>query len=323
MIATRILTSALVTTLFIAPLTAAADAAGADHPFRFEAVDGRSLKLLEGDRPVLVYNHGQIANEKVPKARPRGAYVHPVYGLDGEVLTDDFPADHVNHRGLYWAWPHVKIGDAELDSWNVKPGLETRFIKWTQRATRPDGAALGVENGWFVGDKQVMREQVRFDVQAASGDARAIDVTLAWTVLDEPVTLRGAEGKGYGGLALRFGPRKSTVITVPNGRAKEDLVMANLPWADLSGDLGGMPNALSGAAIFIHPSDRDTPHEWMTRAYGMLAAGWPGAKPRTIAKGETVTLRYRLWIHRGNPDAAEIGRAYEAYCATAPAGESK
>ncbi|MGB7158380.1 MAG: DUF6807 family protein [Tepidisphaeraceae bacterium] len=311
----------LVTLLLVSALGAAAPPAE-KSAFRFEPVDERSLKLWDGDRPVLVYNHGDISSAKAPKARPRGAYVHPVYGMDGEVLTDDFPADHVNHRGLYWAWPHVAIGEQEADSWGLR-GIQTRFGRWTAKETRADRATLGVENGWFVGDKQVVRETVRFEVHPAAGDARAIDVTLTLTPVDQPLTLRGAEGKGYGGLALRFAPRKKTVITVPTGRAAEDLVMARLPWADFVGDVSGKPDALSGAAVFVHPEHRDLPPQWMTRAYGMLAAGWPGVKSQTIAAGETVTLKYRLWIHRGNPESAEIQKAYDAYGAEAKSGANE
>src|SRR5688500_1784349 len=183
------------------------------------AVSDKSLGLWEGDRQVLVYNHGVMSKPGVPTARKRSTYIHPIYGLDGEVLTDDFPADHVDHRGLYWAWPHIKLGDVEYDSWNVRPGLQTRFGKWTAKETHPDRAVLGVENGWFVGDKQVVREAVRLDIHPAASDARAIDVTLTWTALDDPVTLRGAEGKGYVGLSVRFGPRMTTVINVPQVRA--------------------------------------------------------------------------------------------------------
>ena len=51
--------------------------------------------------------------------------------------------------------------------------------------------------------------------------------------------------------------------------------------------------------------------------YGLLAVGWPGVTPKTLPAGEPVTCRYRIWIHRGTPDAAEIQRAYIDYCATA------
>src|SRR5262245_50627432 len=75
-------------------------AASGSKPFRFEAISDKSLKLWEGDQPVLVYNHGVITSPSAPKAKGRSSYFHPVYGLDGEILSDDFPKDHENHRGL-------------------------------------------------------------------------------------------------------------------------------------------------------------------------------------------------------------------------------
>jgi hypothetical protein len=52
----------------------------------------------------------------------------------------------------------------------------------------------------------------------------------------------------------------------------------------------------------------------MARHYGLVSVGWPGVKPQTIAAGETVTLRYRVWIHRGTPPAKTIQAAYDDYC---------
>jgi hypothetical protein len=128
------------------------------------------------------------------------------------------------------------------------------------------------------------------------------------------VTLWGAEGKSYGGFTMRFGPRKTTTtITTPGGVSKDDLVVTRLPWADLSGDLKGPPDELSGAAIFVAPDHPNYPPTWMARHYGMLAVGWPGVTPKTIAAGESVTCRYRVWIHRGVPGAAELQKAYETY----------
>ena len=60
--------------------------------FRFEVVNDKSLKLWEGERPVFVYNHGVITSQNALNAQARSSYFHPVYGLDGEVLTDDFPS---------------------------------------------------------------------------------------------------------------------------------------------------------------------------------------------------------------------------------------
>lgn len=291
-------------------LAVASKSAEAAEPtsFRFEAVNRDSLGLWEGDRPVLVYNHGTITNASTPKAQGHSGYIHPIYGLDGEVITGDFPADHRYHRGLYWAWPHIEISEKEYDLWSLR-GIRIGFERWMEREVRSDVASLGLENGWFVGEKKVMREIVRVRAHRVEAEGRAIDLELSWTPTDQAVTLWGAPGKSYGGLTLRFGPRTKTIVTIPDGRANEDLLVKQLPWADLSGNLGA--KGLSGAAIFVHPKHPDFPPEWMTREYGVLAVGWPGVKARTLEPGQTVTCRYRIWVHRGNPDVSEIQKAYE------------
>jgi hypothetical protein len=287
--------------------------------FRFQPVNDQSLGLWEDENPVLVYNHGTITGP----GRARACYFHPIYGLDGEVLTDDFPKDHTYHRGMYCAWPHIKIGDKEYDLWSVGGELRQEFVRWLTRDAGPDSAKLSLENGWFVGDKQLVREQVRLDVHPAAADSRAIDVELTWTPIDQPLTLSGAEGKSYGGFNFRFGPRSKTVITVPEnavlpedvtapaGRTTGDLLVTRLPWADFVGDF--QSKKLSGAAIFVHPAHRDYPPTWMTRHYGLVSVGWPGVEPQTFPVNEPITCRYRLWIHRGTPTAAQIQQVYEAY----------
>ena len=76
--------------LLASPVAWAAPESG----FRLADLDGKSLGLWEGDKPVLVYNHGVLLKPGVPANRARSTYLHPLYGLDGEVLTDDFPKDH-------------------------------------------------------------------------------------------------------------------------------------------------------------------------------------------------------------------------------------
>jgi hypothetical protein len=279
--------------------------------FRFTNITDQSLALFEGERPVFVYNHGIIHQAAVPADRARSTYVHPLYGLDGEVLTDDFPKDHYHHRGLFWAWPHVRIGERHYDLWMLN-GIEQRFERWVGREASPNGAILGVENGWFVGQRKVVQETVWLRATPSANDERVLDVELSWIPLNEPITLEGAEDKSYGGLTLRFAPRTHTVITTPLGQGEKDLSITRLPWADLSARFAGREQS-SGAAIFVAPDHPDYPPEWLTRHYGVLCLGWPGVKPKTFQSGEIIRCRYRVWIHRGAPDVKKIEAAYRAY----------
>jgi hypothetical protein len=290
---------------------AAVNFAGAADSFRFTNITSQSVALFEGSLPIFVYNHGAQHQPGVPSDRARSTYVHPLYGLDGEVLTDDFPKDHYHHRGLFWAWPHVRIGGQHYDLWMLK-GIEQRFQRWLARDVHAKGATLGVENGWFIGGRQVVREEVWIRAAPSGPDERALDLEFKWVPLGQPLTLQGAEEKSYGGLTLRFAPRTETVITTPLGQSPADLPMTRLPWANLSGRFAGAPG-FSGAAIFVAPEHPDYPPEWLTRHYGVLCLGWPGVKGRTFEPGENIRCRYRVWIHRGPPDMNRVAEAYRAY----------
>ena len=294
----------------LAALSLCHSAQGADH-FFFTNITDKSLAIYEGRLPVLVYNHGVIHRAGVPTDRARSTYIHPLYGLDGEVLTDDFPKDHYHHRGLLWAWPHVRFGDKQYDLWMLN-GIEQRFVRWTERNTERNQAVLGIENGWFVGEKKMVREEVRLRFIPSTQDGRAIDLEFTWTPLHEPLTLQGAEGKSYGGLTLRFAPRTNTVITTPLGQGKEDLTVTRLPWADLSARFTGKTE-ISGAGIFVAPDHPDFPPEWLTRHYGVLCLGWPGVNPAVLQVGEGVHCRYRVWIHRGAADGESLARKHEEW----------
>ena len=178
-----------------------------------------ALKVLEGERPVLNYNFGVITNAEVPEDDPRrtrACYVHPVWGLDGEVLTEDFPKDHYHHHGIFWSWPHVQRDGQEYDLW-VGRGIQHRFVRWLCRETGPVAAVLASENGWFIGEEKAVIERVWLRLYKADQDSQTLDLEFEWVPVGKPLTLWGAEGKSYGGLTIRYAPREKTVITGTRG----------------------------------------------------------------------------------------------------------
>jgi len=288
----------------------------AQAEFRFEDVSDTSVKLVEGDMPVFVYNHGVITDESVPESdhrRRKGCYVHPMWGLHGEVLTDDFPKDHYHHHGLFWSWKTVEIEGKRYDHWTYRD-INTKYVRWILREVGPMAAVLAVENGWFVGDEKVMVERVWLRVYKTAQENRSFDVTIVLIPTDKPITLTGAGGKSYGGLTLRLNvwPRKDAVISVPGRASGEDLVNTPLPWADLSSEFPNAPGR-SGAAVFVHPEHPDYPPTWLTRCYGPLCIGWPGVKPRTFQPGKPILLDYRVWIHKTAVKLDQLEQAYRGY----------
>jgi len=280
-------------------------------------LEEKSILLLERDKAVLAYNFGTIIAEHVPEKDPRrtrSCYIHPLYGTHGELLTDDFPRDHYHHHGVFWTWPHVKIEDQEYDLWADR-GIKQKFIRWLGQYCGPF-AQLGLENGWFIGDRQVMTERVWVTVYPEFSGTRVIDFELFFVPSLE-IILWGAPGKSYGGFTVRFRaqPGRPVTITVPGGPAAEDLLETRLPWADFTTQfLDDGPQ--TGASIFIAPEHPDFPPTWLTRHYGAMCVGWPGVEPRTLPAGQAVRLAYRLWIHGKPVDEKEICQAWEAFCHT-------
>jgi hypothetical protein len=290
-------------------------------PFALKEIDGKSVKVSENGKPRFAYNYEKITNEKVPVKDPRrtrSGYLHPIWGLDGEVLTDDFPRDHYHHHGLFWAWPYVTIGGKHYDLWTPR-GIRQDFIHWRNREVGPVAAVLDVENGWFVGNKKVMVEQAEMRLFRADERSQALDVDLTFVPQGEPIALRGANNKGYGGLTIRFNVRggewgkdwKRVVITTPQGVSAKDLPETRLAWADLTYPfLKGKP---SGAAIFISKDHPDYPPTWLTRHYGPMCVGYPGVAGKTFPPGQPIRLNYRLWIHADAPSPEVLKRVYADY----------
>ncbi len=290
------------------------ETAKSDTVFRFEERADRDLRLFEGERPVMVYNFGRMLKEGVPENRARSSYVHPIYGVEGEELSDDFPRDHYHHRGLFWAWPVVQIADRTYSLWDIR-GIYHRFERWTYREAGPVCAMFGVQNGWYVGDRKMIDEQVEFLVYCAGETGRAIDVVLHFRALDEPVTLSGTadQNKGYGGFNFRPAPREETKIVTSGGFQEKDSNLLPFPWADMSARFHGREN-VTGIAILQDEHNPDFPAGWTLRYYGFLGVAWPGLQDLTIRPGEAgIRLRYRLWIHKGDAETGKVAEAYRVY----------
>ncbi len=310
------------------------------------------LEICEQGVPVLVYNASEQIRENISDSRNRRAcYVHPLYGLEGETLTDDFPKDHYHHHGLFWGWMHVAFDgiDSEFDNWTHPEKLRFVHQRWLRRETTADRAIIAVENGWYLNDlkssdpnkhdpsdpfpsESLMRERITLTVYPEENGVRLIDFSGEWTPTTRAVTLRGAEGKSYGGVNVRFASHQNPVITIADGVTSEDLPIARLTWADFSAKFAAPPQESStetksvpsqeksndftlesGVVLMISPTHPGYPPTWLTRHYGVLCVGWPGVDGQTFQPGETFKLDYSILIHRGTLSVETLRKIYADY----------
>lgn len=277
---------------------------------------GGTLAVFEGKRHVLSYRYGiQRPPAGVNLDRSRSSYISPVMGLDGERLTEDFAKDHYHHRGVFWAWPNFAVDGVKYDHWHLD-GAWTRFDRWLFRESGPARVRLGVQNYWTLKNRKLGEERLELTVWRANDIGQAIDIDVTWTA-SEPVSIRGADEAGYGGFSVRFPSRKDPVVSFPEG-PQERSDMKRSPWGDMSGIFPGR-DTVSGLAIFVHPGNPDPQPGWTLRTtaeYGFLGASWPGLETFEFAPKQPVTVRHRIWIHRGNLETGHVKEEFERYVST-------
>jgi hypothetical protein len=275
----------------------------------------------EGDTKVLFY---QAERKALPDGKAaRSNYFHPLYDLDGNVLTEDFPKDHIHHRGIFWAWHQVRIdGKTVQDQWSNRDSF------WMVQDAKIDSdsrsASLALHVVWesplftdakgqrrpFVEERSVTR------VHRAEGAIRKVDFHQQLTALVDGVEIGGSDdAKGYGGFSFRVVMPPDIRFTGAQGVVTpiENAVPAS-PWMDVSGSYGA--SGKSGLTVLTHPSTTGFPQPWILRARGsMQNAVYPGRQPVPIPRDRPVTLRYRLVLHRGELVATDIERLQAEYAA--------
>lgn len=281
--------------------------------FRFDDSGDGELTVIEGDQPVLVYLYGMQSHPDAPN-RTRSSYIHPLYGMDGEILTDDFPKDHYHHRGVFWTWVNVYWNNKHLDFWTLNQDhVREKFEKWRFQEIESNSARFGVDNGWYVGDTRIVDEKVDITVHPSNKVGRAIDIKLSLNAVDQDVTLTGAEGKGYSGFGIRFNEYKDLEIATSSGLHTMDSLRVRSRWADYSAIVKGQEKH-SGVSTFIHPDHPDFPPGWFLRHYGYYGVCWPSLNKYTLkAEDPPVVLQYRLWVHRGDAEAGKVQQAFDEY----------
>ena len=276
------------------------------------------IQITEQGEPIIVYNYDMQLKEGVPDRYRRSGYIHPVFDLKGQELTDDFPADHYHHRGLSWMWPKVFVNGKRYDLWHIYgpqgqyEGIHQKFDKWLFKEEGPVCATFGVKNSWVLDDQhKVMDEWVCVRVFRTGKRGRAIDISLTWQAL-EPIEIEGQDKKGYGGLNFRLAPRRETIITTSEGLETSDSDLKEVAWADQSAKFADSED-FSGVAIFQNQQNPDFPAGWCLRHYGFLGVAWPGVVPVKFEPGKPLTLRFRIWVHDGDVEKGNVKEAFHVF----------
>ena len=285
-------------------------------PARPEAIlaiteeEGR-FRFTEGRRTLLFY---QRQPKSFEDKFARADYVHPLFGLDGETLTEDFPADHRHHRGVFWAWHQLWVGDLQIgDPWLASDFLaDVRNVEIVDQG--PVFATLKATVDWTSPlytdaagrPKPIIRQQTLIRAFRSTAGSQCLDFEISLVALVPDVRIGGAENeRGYSGFTVRVKPPQGQKITDESGVLTEDRVGQLSRWADVSGDFDD-DGRLAGVAILSHPSLPEFPPKWLLRHYGMQNVAYPGRHAVDVPRDRPLVIRHRLLLHRGDADQGQI-----------------
>ncbi|WP_026809945.1 DUF6807 family protein [Arenibacter latericius] len=242
-------------------------------------------------------------------AIPRSNYIHPLYGLEGEMLTSDWPdAAHPHHRGIFWAWPEVQYGAKLGDIY----ALQTVFARPTgniEYTSGPVFAEIDAENLWMWEDKEpIVQERSIIRVYHSTTDNQIIDLTFHFLALKDSITIATRFTDSYGGLNIKMQTPKSQDISY---FSDEPNSMPLRSWADFNGVFEGNTST-SGLMLLQHQENPEYPGDWVEYpGLSWVQPTFPSPGTRyPLSTTVPLTLRYRLIVHANGKPTQEVSKAH-------------
>lgn len=283
-------------------------------PFSFNR-NSQGVELLENGKPVFFYQEKQ---KSLDGQYICDNYLHPLYSLTGDTLTEEFPADHLYHRGIFWAWHQWFInGKSVGDGW-IMENTSQQVVK-VKTSVKNHLAQFELNVLWkssiFENNKPFISERTIITVHPVQDSIRKIDFAISLKALLPGVEIGGADDeKGYGGLCARLKLPNDLTFTSDNKSVTPELGQIKAgPWMDFSASFG-RKGETSGIAILCHPQTPNYPESWILRsATSMQNIVFPGRKRVEIPLDKTLSLYYRIIVHNGKAESVDLNKFQAEY----------
>ncbi|MBE0010612.1 MULTISPECIES: DUF6807 family protein [unclassified Arthrobacter] len=246
-----------------------------------------------------------------PTLAPR-PYLHPVRTLNGTVVTDHLPLDHVWHLGV-----GVAIQDVNgVNCWGGRTYRREagRYI-WREDHGRIHassqeftGASLQENLVWSGPDGTALLDETRRWEGAPVNDTTWL-LSLSFTLAarDARVDLgspgsNGRAGGGYGGFFWRLPAAAEPEIRTEDAAGEAGVHGSTSPWLSFSAQFSG------SEATLVFLAAPEAPDPWFVRSEGYPGVGLSLAweTPLTVAPGTPVTRTVRVLVADGRLDVAQI-----------------
>jgi hypothetical protein len=244
-------------------------------------------------------------------------YFWPVNGpLSSKSITTETSEPYPHHHSLLFGCDRVNGGNYWQDV-----NERGQILSQGPKITEAEGQQIVLTDTclWKQPGKEPVIGDTRWITICAPGEKlRIIDFKITITPLVDIEILK----TNHSLFSARVVPELSvqsggTLINAEGNTSEKGTFGAASAWCDYSGTRN---DVTEGIAILQNPKNRWYPSKWFTRDYGFFSPtpmNWLEGDKLNLAKGEKLTLEYRVIVHAGDSETANIARLFNQYQRTA------
>jgi len=256
-------------------------------------------------------------------------YLYPVIGPTGAGVTRNFPmktgtpnerTDHPHHRSFWFT--HDKVNGVDFWLEGARGGKQIHRA-FEALESGPVMGRIRAVTDWVAPDGRKVLEDVR-DIRVYNIDgARLFDWDTTARASEGPVTFGDTKEGTFGcrvAGTMKVDAKMGGAIVNSEGQKDGDAWGRPAKWVDYTGPV---EEKTVGIAMLNHPTSFRHPTHWHVRTYGLFAANpfglhdFPDGKGKdgshTIPAGGTMPFVFRVYIHPGTTDVANVASVYEQY----------
>ncbi|TWT59343.1 DUF6807 domain-containing protein [Rubinisphaera italica] len=286
---------------------------------------GKVNVVREGDKAIVNIDgsHFTTYNFADSQAKP---YFHPilapgdvlvvreqVFNKEGEQRNDAKTGmGHFHHKG---AWIAIDTVNDGLNYWHEQDHIKNQKIMVSSQG---DNGVIEIVNEWQGQNKKpLIKEETRYTITPD----RLIVCELKLTAIDQPVTF-GDTKEGLFAIRVNHSMREMSggeIVNAAGEEGEKNCWGKPSPWIDYHGEVDGKTVGIS----LFDSEDNFRPSRYHVRGYGLFAInpfgekkysnGKAGAAPVTLQPGESVKLRYGLYVHEGDEKEGHVAEQYQKF----------
>ena len=267
-------------------------------------IEKDKVTVTVGGKPFTCYKFA--ASQKYP-------YFWPVNGpASGKSITTETSQPYPHHHSLFFGCDRVNGGNYWQEG-NERGQIVSQGPKLIEASG--DSVVFTDKCLWQQpGKEPIILDQRRIVITAPNAALRFIDFEISLEALTDILILKSNHALFSARLMPELSVKSGGTLVNAEGKTTEKETWGvPSPWCDYSGTRDGITE---GIAILQHPKNRWFPAKWFTRDYGFFSPtpmNWLKDGRLEMAKGEMLTLRYRVVVHTSDVKTAGIKRIFKKY----------